>query len=241
MISLLTPTADQPIGFAQCEVYMRRQTVWGQLPLQWIVVDDGLTPILPTCGQTYIRRMRAPQESGAASLCRNLLAGLPAVEGDVLCVIEHDDWYSPRHVEQLLAQLADPQALIAGDAQQRYYNVARRLWRIYANRGSCLCQTGLKRKVLSHLTRAAQRCLAHDSYGVDATLWGSLPTETWRLDPSSTVVGIKGLPGRAGLGVGHRPHGPEWKPDPACKQLRAWVGSDAAFYADFYGSLVRTS
>lgn len=41
MVTVITPTADQPTGIALLERYMARQTV---KPDAWIVADDGNTP-----------------------------------------------------------------------------------------------------------------------------------------------------------------------------------------------------
>jgi len=46
-------------------------------------------------------------------------------------------------------------------------------------------------------------------------------------------VGIKGMPGRAGLGEGHAGH-PRYAPDPSLNVLRQWLGPDAGHYARYY-------
>ena len=88
MVTLLTPTCDQPTGMALCELYMARQTFHDWAPLQWIVVDDGVVPATLTLGQHYVRRERGA-DTGAQSLAKNLLAALPLVEGEYLILIEH--------------------------------------------------------------------------------------------------------------------------------------------------------
>lgn len=232
MVTLVTVTCDQPTGLRLCEQWMRQQTIpLGSL--QWIVVDDGLDAATVTCGQQYIRRARDPQTSGAASLCRNLLAALPEVGGDQVIVIEHDDYYAPTHLEGMLAQLATPGILAAGDDKQRYYHVGARRWKVYQNRGAALCQTGFHRELLPLFHEVIEECLAADVYGVDARFWSRLPADQKLLEHTATVVGIKGLPGRTGLGVGHRPATiARWAPDPTLERLRQWIGDDAAAYAE---------
>ena len=208
---------------------MVRQTIWGQLPIQWLLVDDGDVTATPTLGQTHIRRERDHKKGGAWSLAQNLLTGLRAAEADHIVIIEHDDWYAPDHLEQLLWLLATRP--LAGDAQQRYYNLPHKRWRIYQNRGACLCQTGLHRSLLKNLHRTIAECIQADTYGIDGRFWGDIPRAYWALAPLDSVVGIKGLPGRAGLGVGHRPTAVGWTEDPARTQLSVWVGpTDAAVY-----------
>ena len=229
-LTLITPTADQPTGIAFLETYIRRQTLWGAAPIQWIVVDDGIVPADLTQGQTHLRRVREDRCHPTESFCRNLLAALPLVHGEYVYFIEHDDYYQPQHLEQLAGQLA--QAEIAGDASQRYYNVARRIWRVYQNKGASLCQTAIRRSVLPQVASLLYECLAKRQYGLDRALWESVPAAQWSLEPSLTVVGIKGLPGRVGLGIGHRPQ-QGWTYDPDGSRLRTWIGEDAASYLPF--------
>lgn len=212
---------------------MARQTVWGTIPIQWIVVDDGIVPITPTLGQQYVRRQREPVCTGAESLCRNLLTALPLVKGDPIICIEHDDRYAPDHLERLLAQLAPAPILIAGDPLQRYYHVGHRVWRVWNNRGASLCQTGFTRELLSTFREVIEGRLQQKSYGVDTVFWARIPRERQSLEETRTVVGIKGLPGRAGLGLGHRPDR-HWTDDTDLLQLRDWVGDDVDLYAPLY-------
>ena len=50
-ITVITPTADQPIGMRLLEKYMARQTVQ---PDEWIVADDGEVPARLALGQKHI-------------------------------------------------------------------------------------------------------------------------------------------------------------------------------------------
>lgn len=229
-LTVLTVTCDQPIGFALCEHYLARQT-WPLEQVQWIVVDDGVEPITPTRGQEYHRRQREPGGTGVDSFCRNLLEGLSHVQGTHLAFFEHDDWYAPTHLEQLVQQLHDGPSLAAGDDDQRYYNVATRQWRTWKNVGACLCQTMMRRAAVARLEEVIHGCLTRQSYGVDTTFWRGVPTSRRAIAKTHTVVGIKGLPGRAGLGFGHRPD-EKWTADPSLEQLRRWIGRDADRYAD---------
>lgn len=211
---------------------MQRQTLYGRASIQWIVVDDGVSPATLAMGQTHILRAREPDCLPAQSFCRNLLAAIPHITGDVIAFIEHDDWYAPAHLEAIVDQLAGA-VQIAGDDQQRYYNVSQRCWRIFPNSGASLCQTAIRRELLPRFEMVARRCLAASKFGVDRALWDATRPHERSLKRADTVVGIKGLPGRRGLGVGHRPSGPQWTFDAELEQLRAWVGNDADLYRSF--------
>jgi len=217
-ITVITPTCDRPVGLALAERFVARQT---RPPDEWIVADGGTVRATCTQGQTHLHTPSAP---GATNFCDNLLAGVAAARGDLIAFIEDDDWYAPTHLEQLERQLARPGTLAAGDDDQRYYNLAARAWRTYQNLGACLCQTMFRRELLGRFVEIVKERRRLNSYGVDTTFWRAVLSERRALEPSHTVVGIKGLPGRAGLGVGHRPD-EKWHADPELRQLRAWIGA----------------
>lgn len=231
-VTLVTVTADQPTGMRFLEAFMRAQTVdvsaW-----PWLVVDDGVEAATLTMGQTHIRRAREADCRPAQSFCRNLLAVLPYLEGDWAIFLEHDDWYSRHHIEMLLELMATPDAVIAGDGLQRYYNVKERCWRPFDNIGACFCQTAMHASIFPVLREVAEQQLAADHYGVDQRVWRRVPRTQWALREAGTALGIKGLPGRAGLGLGHRPTA-DWRRDPELAALRTFIGADADQYAPFY-------
>jgi Glycosyl transferase family 2 len=213
------------VAFALCERWIRAQT---RQPDEWIVADGGGTPAVPTMGQVHLY---APGVPGAANFRENLLRGLAAVSGDVVVFVEDDDYYAPRHLERIVAQVTAPGVGIAGDDQQRYYNLPQRCWRVFQNRGASLCQTAIRRDAIPFLERAIRYASRiGGGYGVDGALWEDIPAEFKSLERTQTVTGIKGLPGRSGLGIGHRPNGGHWTPDRDGSRLRAWLGADADVY-----------
>jgi hypothetical protein len=99
------------------------------------------------------------------------------------------------------------------------------------NVGSALCNTALKSSMLPNLRRAAEQAFDQKSFGVDRLFWESV-NGSGCVHDDNTVVGIKGLPGRPGLGMGHRPNFNKrnWARDPGHEKLREWIGSDADLY-----------
>jgi glycosyltransferase involved in cell wall biosynthesis len=228
-ISIITPTADRPLAFALCERWIARQSI----PFdEWIVADGGHTPARCTMGQTHIVDQRPP---GAANFANNLLNGIAHAKGDVCLIIEDDDWLAPTHIESIVAALDRPYALIAGPDRQHYYHVGARVHRTMSNpRHASLCQTGIRRGAMPLIETIVKRCLADGKFSIDFELWLAISTAQQQRTSADTCVGIKGLPGQAGLGIGHRPAGLQWKADPHLEQLRAWVGEDAeTTYANF--------
>jgi glycosyl transferase family 2 len=229
MISVITPTCDRPVAFGLCERWMARQT---RGPDEWIVADGGRVPVVCTQGQVHLHQ---PRPSGAENFAQNLLAALARARGDLVVVIEDDDYEAPTHLERLTDLLTPATAWLAGDPQQRYYNVGRRWYRLFQNRGASLCQTAMRKSVLPLFKRTILTCLARRQYGIDAALWQAVPTAHWALDRQDTVIGMKGLPGQTGLGIGHRPD-QGWTADPSLAVLRTWMGDDADVYAAYAGA-----
>lgn len=197
-------------------------------PVEWIVADDGREPACCTLGQTHL--IRAPAADPAASFRANLLAALERAQGERILFIEDDDWYSADHLAQLVADLDE--AEIAGEAGARYYHVgARRYHRCRNRRHASLCQTGIRASLVTWLLDVLRD---RPTTFVDVLLWREGARRVRRkLRPASTTcVGIKGLPGRAGLGIGHRLDR-RHAHDPNGDVLRDWLGAeDAAIYIE---------
>ena len=223
-LSLITCTADRPWAIARAEFQIGRQTL---PPDEWIVADDGNEAATLTQGQTHIRRVRDGE--GALSLGRNMLSALAAVTGDLIVVIEDDDWYHPEYLATCVRHLQSCQA--TGDPLQRYYNVAQRRYVVMNNRGSALCQTACQRVLLPLMRQAAEEAIRANHYGIDARFWAKLSPSQYRLQGGQRTVGMKGIPGRSGLGMGHRPDSKRpWRDDPRGTVLRSWIGADADAY-----------
>ncbi len=235
-ITVVTPTCDRPVAFALLERWMARQTL---VPTEWIVGDGGQAPARCTLGQVHLYQPAIP---GVANFHANLERGIQAATGELIIIMEDDDYYAPTHLETLAAKFTQwPEVTIAGDDQQRYYNLEHRCWRLMQNRGAALCQTGFQRSLIPvflDIIENRRSCVLSDdpvtrrrAIGVDAFFWQSQPRSCWCLDGPSTVVGIKGLPGQVGLGMGHHPILARWNADPDGAQLVTWVGADdAAWY-----------
>lgn len=219
LITVITPTGDRPEAFALCERWMSQQTYTG--PIQWIVVDDGVNPTACTMGQQYIRQ----RPMNHHSLCRNLRAAIPHIQGECIFVVEDDDYYAPHYLSTMVGRLQ--RADLVGEFGAKYYYLRHKSFRHnhQSEHHSSLCRTGMTRAVLQTLERCAQGW--HPS--VDLRLWRAWrgSTFSWR-DADGTqslCVGMKGVEGRQSRG---------WKPsrnavnDAGLQTLEKWVGKDAA-------------
>jgi glycosyltransferase involved in cell wall biosynthesis len=228
--TLITPTGDRPVAFQICEHWMRRQTFRELGDIQWIVVEDGEEETPCSMGQTHLQ-CPSNYSGQPRSLAQNILGAISYVEGDYVIIIEDDDWYHPKHVENLVNRLSRG-AKITGNGLQQYYNLEHLVWKTFKNIGSCFCQVGFHRELLPLLEKAATECFQRNAKGLDRTFWELVPKHQWDvfLKPQHTV-GMKGLPGRKGLGVGHRPD-TSWTRDPKCEILYDWIGDDIQVYRD---------
>lgn len=224
----LTPTGNRPEGLALLGEYLNAQTYDG--PMTWIVVDDcdpeTRVPAVRDGIEIYIVRPPWRWRPGMNTQARALRAGLEMVpETSALFVLEDDDIYLPMTLLDGLRALQTHD--LVGERTSRYYNVSSRRWR--ALRGkihASLASTAMKGAAIEHF-RAI--CSNGQKTMLDVNLWKSFDGSKRLLD-SANVVGIKGLPGRPGIGIGHRRR--FGAPDDGSK-LREWAGDYAAYYDIF--------
>ncbi len=226
-VTLITPTGDRPEAFRLCERWMARQSFAGRL--QWLVVDDGRAPTRTSMGQTCIRRVPS-EPAGKPTLALNLLAALDQVASDKILIIEDDDWYRHDYIEVMYEHLEHYD--LVGERTSRYFNVRLRKWRIFRNRRrTSLCQTAFRRSLLGLVHQA---CAEPGRAVVSTkTIWSNAARRLLFDGPTPLCVGIKAMPGRAGIGVGHRAL--LFRSDPQLKKLREWIGEDCTAYASYYG------
>jgi hypothetical protein len=221
MLTLLTPTGDRPQAWALCERWMLAQDYPDDV--RWIVVDDGAEPLQIRFERPgwLLRVLRLPPMQGN-SQARNLLAGLEEAGVGPLAIIEDDDWYAPSWLSTCARELE--RAELVGERRARYYNVALRCGRQLKNEThASLCSTALHGAAIGVLRRA---CESREKF-IDIQLWRA--HRFARLFNGHRVVGIKGLPGRAGIGMGHRADFIGQR-DPHGALLRDWIGNDAEAY-----------
>ena len=243
MVVVVTPTCDRPVALRLACRWMAAQIVQ---PDHWLIIDGGSTcPVLTHCADVlppHATVIHPPviHPAGVRNFLSNWAVGfahaaMRARREDLVVCWEDDDYYAPTHLA-IHARIAadEPTLALIGDDGQRYYHVPTSSHRTFQNRGASLCQTSIRGHALPIARRTIADCQRRSSYGLDALIWSTIPAGSTALTRMDTVVGMKGLPGQAGLGIGHRPRGP-WALDPAHATLRSWVGDSAA---DTYLSLL---
>lgn len=246
-ITLLTCTADKPDAFSLCWQYVLRMVEHVPFRVQWVIVDSSERLIFPEkvphigVGHEteYVRGQVGL--SPAESFRSNMLAGMAAVKHDKLIFIEHDDWYHEHYISTMFG-LLDYRSLV-GSARAKYYHVGQRKWLEHGNAShASLCQTGVGRELygtVKHILRESGKSIKTTPQQLDGTLWKRSKVcgcKKILLPESRHVIAIKGMPGKAGLGIHHKPEELKgYKSDPKLKQLAKWVGEqDAGLYREFY-------
>jgi len=230
MLTLLTTTGSRPQAWKICQKLMARQTYTGQV--RWIVVDDGEKEqeidFNPMRGVWHMEIYRPEPlwQPGQNTQARNLLTGLAVVKNEEnLVIIEDDDFYANDWLETVEKQLQ--KAELVGESNARYYNIKKRMGREMVNRThSSLCSTAMRGQAIETFRSVCRPGIEF----IDHILWQAHSNR--QIFDGHRVVGIKGLPGRQGIGMGHHEKFTGTRGNDG-KLLLEWVGPDAVgFYIE---------
>jgi hypothetical protein len=239
MLALITPTGCRRDQINICAKLMKAQTYQGKV--LWIIVDDGLpltTELIPDNFRdnwTIVKIYPQPfWEPGQNTQGRNIAAGINYLKANYtgkdiegIFIIEDDDYYKPVYLERMVAYL--PFGDIIGETKTIYYNVQ---WRRHCDNNNqthaSLFQTAFKWDVIPVLEST------YETRFIDCVLWRDAPNKHLFYE-NHLSIGIKGMPGRQGIGVGHtRIKG--MLPDIAMEYLKNMIGNDFQNYTKFYES-----
>jgi len=227
-ICAISPTGGRPEGFALLAEYINAQSYSG--PLTWIIVDD----VDPT---TYIPKMREgidvvvirPDwrwEPGMNTHARNMEKALDNVPSDAVCfVFEDDDIYLSGYIEAMIESISDSELI--GEIDSRYYNVVTGKHRTLYGRYHCSLASTVCRG--DALQAFRDMCETGIKKMLDVTFWKNFKGKK-KLLKTRNAIGFKGLPGRAGIGIGHNRH---FGSVDINDTLRVWAGDYAANYDIF--------
>lgn len=227
-ISVLTCTGDRHVAFALCERWMKAQTIkWHQ----WVVLDDGIAKTECTLGQEH---HYWPELIGKGSMVNKIKRALERglITGDILVIMEDDDWVSSDYLEWCERELRRVDLL--GECNNLYYNVRYRWWFEHGNRThASLCATSMRRSVFPALLAECQN--PNDPF-IDSRLWANCRLSKTAFQPNGQrrSVGIKAMPGTKGYGSGHDRTSGWANYDIRMDRLRALIGRDADAYEGFY-------
>lgn len=225
-LTIITPTGDRPLAFALCQNWVRKQTLQ---PDQWIVIDDGKIPTKPFVSVQYVRREPRPDDP-QQTLILNLKTAVPLIKGDKVMIIEDDEYYAPEYLEEMALRL--DQHEVAGIARAKYYHLPTGGYQQIANtKHSSLAQTGFRSSFVPKFSE-----IWEGDPSLDMRIWQKVGQNQGLLFVDAfkpLYLGIKGLPGRMGIGVGHNPSFyRNFKDDADRAILRKWVPQDYQIYLD---------
>lgn len=229
-VTLITPTGERHLAFSLCRRYIDAQSYTG--PLQWVIADDGENHLdidekMLAREFELVHLKRDSVRDKTKSITGNVSSALFHIKYDKVLIIEDDDFYFPNYIETAIQRLSN--CTLVGEGSSRYYNIQFNKYRINHNlEHASLFQTALRSSELEFLWVS---CLKRTSAFIDTRLWNKEGITSKKIFVDKlTSVGIKGLPGRSGIGAGHRPgkHSHFFQKDPNWKVLKNWIGKENA-------------
>ncbi len=226
-ITLLTLTADRPRAFALCEQWTKRMCEHYEGEVQIIVSDGGESKVDCHLGQEHI--LVKHETDKHQNFLANLCASLPHIKHNWLAFIEDDDYYSARYLKEMVCHMLREDAPIAGECHAKYYNVMYRSYWVHDNTGhASLCQTVIRDSMLDTMRKLA--FTIPDAY-LDMPLWDAAKASGIKRHlfwDENLALGIKGFPGKVGIGSGHKKPDSYYRADRKNRLLREWIGHEDA-------------
>jgi hypothetical protein len=229
VITVITPTGDRPDALDRLSFYLARQTIF---PNYWVVSDDGkeaYKPIQPTMLHTIYNK-RPSADNKAKSFTGNLLNCIALIPEETTHVIimEDDDWYHPKYIDITMRRFNGTHYRLIGQNKTIYYQVDKCAWRQNGNKDrASLCETSLTMDLIPSLKKMCD--LKRQSAFVDQRIWAyakKAKIPHFLFADKRYVIGIKGMPGRRGIGIGHR--STSYRKDPYYEYLAKLIGQEDA-------------
>lgn len=237
MIALITPTGARPFQFNLCQTWMLRQTY--QSKVAWFIIDDSIprsTDMVTddfkpdwTIHKIYPMPLWIPGQNTQA---RNISAGINAMvntysqnEIEAIFIIEDDDYYKPIYLERMMANFQTFHLI--GERNTIYYNVQ---WRRYITNSNTihasLFQTAFKYEAIHIFID----CLPNKF--MDLVFWSRV-SNRHLFNENDLAIGMKGMPGRGGIGAGHS-RAMNMRGDSNMAYLRNLIGEDVKYYERYF-------
>jgi hypothetical protein len=240
MICLITPTGARPNQFSLCANWMKNQTYTGDVI--WLIVDDAYPRSTDRVNEgfkdkwTIVKIYPTPVWSGQNTQTRNIKAGIDTLlssfdrkDIEAIFIIEDDDYYRPAYLERMMHLKGNYD--IWGEVNTIYYNVFYRKYAANNNNAHVsLFQTAITVEGISGLESS------YNQKFIDCVLWTKIRNKYLFFD-NFLAVGMKGMPGRGGIGAGHSKMF-SMLPDPGMLYLKNLIGeTDASLYERFYNGV----
>lgn len=199
MLNAVTPSGGRPEALGLLAAYLNAQTV---REFRWLICDDcdPATPVPRMRDGIEVEVIRPSWRwsEGTNTQAQSLTVLLEHCDGPVVH-LEDDDLYLSNHLATMTAALA--KADLVGQRVSHYWNAATRRYKaIPGTFHASLGTTAMK----CDAVRALKEICANQQTRLDIELWRVFAGRKQLLE-TVTAVGIKGLPGRPGIGIGHHP------------------------------------
>ena len=232
-ITAITCTGDRPVQFGICLKIMRRIN---PRPAQWLIVDDGQTPIAPELippWAEYIRRERRPGDP-SMTLAKNILAGFEHLKHDTVAFIEDDDWYPENYLDEQLKEVQGYEA--CGTNRRKFFQLKKNTARHF--HGTFPITASLLLNSQAAIEAYRQTCFDNPhGNGLDGIFWRDFSGKKKMHDnPEASSVGFKDW--AVGRGPGYAPCHISTRhcvSDPKRKNLKMWLseGEDQWYLPEF--------
>lgn len=248
-MTTITPTGDREICMRLSVRWMSLQTL---KPSKWIIIDDGKIPLsnifidsLPPYS-LYIRR-EPNLDDPKHTLNTNMMIALMEVESSKVVIWEDDEYYAPRYLS-VMDEMLD-KGDVVGIGYARYYHLPSGGYARHNNIAhASFAQTAFRSSMVSQVIDCINK-KDPDNY-LDILLWNSiggkmrggtgLEREGRKIGSCGLLfddmdrflyVGMKGMPGRVGIGMGHKQ---SWYTNFDLKRriLRQWIPLHFRSYLD---------
>lgn len=233
-ICVITPTGDRPEALNLSYQYLYRQTF---KDIEWLVIDDGNIPhFIDDCKIKYKYINRQSNTNVLKNTLReNIICALSNLPDCThIAIWEDDDWYSPFRLERQLSLMEVNDYILHGYKHTIYYNIKYKNWYQFHNKTHASFFETMMSKDMALQYRDI---LINENPNMfeDTALWKYFGEQGALTDNEGLCIGIKGMPGRNGIGTGHTFHNEYFNDEYGLKLVELIDIEDAGKYINCIG------
>lgn len=234
-VTIITPTGHRPAAINLLKKYIEAQSFPGDIT--WIIVNDGAIEHVPFGStnrdgvETIVLKATTPWQPGYNTQRLNWIDALKRVpkNTEAIFCMEDDDYYAPEYIS-VYTELLKAFDLV-GEGNNKYYYVPGKCYKEMKNYShTSLSSCAFIIQILPTFLKA----LHSGQVFFDITFWEQAQEDKVKsilFVNQNLSIGMKGLPGRPGIGVGHVPE--NYTSDPFFETLDEWCRDSANNYVPF--------
>ena len=172
-VSVITSTADR-FRFIPRLIEMYRAQTYPKEQMEWLILDDGLHKVEPLFIKSDLPNVRYIQLNEKHTMGAKLNMLKDATKGDIVIVMDDDDYYPPSRVQVAVEALQqNPKKLTAGCSEvYMYYTDTNEIYRTgpYHKRHALNCTLAWRKTYAeTHEYDDAERCAVESKFLNDFT------------------------------------------------------------------------